>query len=167
MGGVSSSPPRYLPRCPWAHWPRSNLPGTFWATATQKPSFKQPQTAVKPLLFSQRWKTGSPSDTSERQTSQSLGSPRADASFWAKANQMLNAGISQRRGWILASYFGNYQGTGGAAYQHSAFYGIRHPSHEKRQWLSFLNSSFKDLLKSFLLLHLHVMGFLTSWPISE
>lgn len=39
----------------------------------------------------------SPSDTSESQTSQSLARPRADASFWTKANHRLNAEIKTSR----------------------------------------------------------------------
>lgn len=119
-------------------------------SATQKASFQK--TVVKAPLFSRRWNMGASSKTSACQTPQSPKSLRADASFWAKANPMLNARISLQRIWISAWYFSNKQWNRGAGNHHKAFYGIRHTSHEKRQRPLFLNMSFKDLFRNFLLL---------------
>lgn len=97
-----------------------------------KPSFKtNPQTFVKLPLFSLRWNMSSPSTTSECQISQSLAPPRAEASFWAKVNKPWAECWNKR----------------GAGYQHSAFYGIRYPSHERKDRYS---KFWKRVSKTFL-----------------
>lgn len=90
--------PQVSPKVPLSTLATSRLVWHFLnISSTETQLQRNLQTVMKRPLFSHRLDMSSPSNISECQTSQILGCPRAGASFWAKANHVLNAEIKTSR----------------------------------------------------------------------